>query len=183
MFSTIQPIIFVLTFRYVFGGSSTCMFPGGLSYVDFLMPGVFVQTVAFGAEHWHRFVRRLHKGLIVLPVIAHGPIRGAGRPFAVGSRPQLLRRAADGGRRVPRRLPDAHERRRLPASIGLLLFFSFALSWLFALIGLRVRTPSRAGRVVPDPRPARVCVDRVRADRRHAGLAPGPQPTSPCRSS
>ena len=47
MFSTIQPIIFVLTFRYVFGGS--IKLPGDLPYVDFLMPGVFVQTVAFGA--------------------------------------------------------------------------------------------------------------------------------------
>jgi hypothetical protein len=38
MFSTIQPIIFVLTFRYVFGVSITL--PGNLPYVDFLMPGV-----------------------------------------------------------------------------------------------------------------------------------------------
>src|SRR5581483_7134636 len=47
MFSTVQPIIFVLTVRYVFGASIQP--PGGLPYVDFLMPGVFVQTVAFGA--------------------------------------------------------------------------------------------------------------------------------------
>ena len=47
MFSTIQPIIFVLTFRYVFGGSIDL--PGDLSYVDVLMPGVFLQTVCFGA--------------------------------------------------------------------------------------------------------------------------------------
>src|SRR4029078_8211057 len=46
VFSTIQPIIFVLTFRYVFGGSVNV---GPVEYVDFLMPGIFVQTVAFGA--------------------------------------------------------------------------------------------------------------------------------------
>src|SRR5206468_4939145 len=46
MFSTVQPIIFVLTFRYVFGGAINT---GSIPYVDFLMPGVFVQTVAFGA--------------------------------------------------------------------------------------------------------------------------------------
>ena len=46
VFSTIQPIIFVLMFRYVFGGS--IQIPG-LSYVDYLMPGIFTQTCAFGA--------------------------------------------------------------------------------------------------------------------------------------
>ena len=47
MFSTIQPVIFVLMFRYVFGGAIKV--PGGIPYVDFLMPGIFVQTVVFGA--------------------------------------------------------------------------------------------------------------------------------------
>ena len=46
VFSTIQPVVFVLLFRYVFGGAIKV--PGN-SYVDFLMPGIFVQTVVFGA--------------------------------------------------------------------------------------------------------------------------------------
>jgi hypothetical protein len=45
IFSTIQPIMFVLLFRYVFGGSIDSGQPGG--YVQLLMPGIFVQTVAF----------------------------------------------------------------------------------------------------------------------------------------
>ena len=45
IFSTIQPIMFVLLFRYVFGGSIQTGQPGG--YVQLLMPGIFVQTVAF----------------------------------------------------------------------------------------------------------------------------------------
>jgi ABC-2 type transport system permease protein len=45
VFSTIQPIMFVLLFRYVFGGSIDTGQPGG--YVQLLMPGIFVQTVAF----------------------------------------------------------------------------------------------------------------------------------------
>src|SRR3954454_6905009 len=62
MFSTIQPIIFVLTFRYVFGGSINIP---GIPYVDFLMPGVFVQTVAFGAMNTGIGLSEdLHKGLI-----------------------------------------------------------------------------------------------------------------------
>src|SRR3954454_23611314 len=63
MFSTIQPIIFILTFRYVFGGSIQP--PGGIPYVDFLMPGVFIQTVAFGAMNTGVGLSEdLHKGLI-----------------------------------------------------------------------------------------------------------------------
>lgn len=45
IFSTIQPVMFVLLFRYVFGGSIDTGQSGG--YVQLLMPGIFVQTVAF----------------------------------------------------------------------------------------------------------------------------------------
>lgn len=45
IFSTIQPVMFVMLFRYVFGGSISTDQPGG--YVQLLMPGIFVQTVAF----------------------------------------------------------------------------------------------------------------------------------------
>src|SRR3989475_1747988 len=48
VFSTIQPVIFVLMFRYVFGGA--IKLPGfPYPYVDYLMPGIFVQTVVFGS--------------------------------------------------------------------------------------------------------------------------------------
>jgi ABC transporter DrrB family efflux protein len=46
IFATIQPIMFVLLFRYVFGGAIAVP---GTSYVNFLMPGIFAQTVIFGA--------------------------------------------------------------------------------------------------------------------------------------
>jgi ABC-2 type transport system permease protein len=45
VFSTIQPVMFVLLFRYVFGGAINAP----VDYADFLMPGVFVQTAVFGA--------------------------------------------------------------------------------------------------------------------------------------
>lgn len=44
--STIQPIMFVLLFRYVFGGAINV---GSFSYVDYLMAGIFVQTIIFGS--------------------------------------------------------------------------------------------------------------------------------------
>ena len=46
VFAIIQPVMFVLLFRYVFGGAIDV---GGESYVNYLMAGIFVQTVAFGA--------------------------------------------------------------------------------------------------------------------------------------
>jgi ABC transporter DrrB family efflux protein len=46
IFSTITPVMFVVLFGYVFGGA--IQIPG-LAYIDYLMPGIFVQTVAFGA--------------------------------------------------------------------------------------------------------------------------------------
>src|SRR5207302_8981026 len=45
--STIQPVVFVVLFRYVFGGAIGSY--KGFPYVDFLMPGVFAQTVVFGS--------------------------------------------------------------------------------------------------------------------------------------
>jgi ABC-2 type transport system permease protein/oleandomycin transport system permease protein len=49
VFSTIQPVMFVLLFRYVFGGAITQLPPGADSYVNYLMPGIFVQTAIFGS--------------------------------------------------------------------------------------------------------------------------------------
>src|SRR5438876_4421218 len=46
IFATIQPIMFVLLFRYVFGGAIAV---SGTTYVNFLMAGIFVQTVIFGS--------------------------------------------------------------------------------------------------------------------------------------
>ena len=47
VFSTIQPVMFVVLFRYVLGGA--IKLPPGVSYVNYLMAGVFVNTVAFGS--------------------------------------------------------------------------------------------------------------------------------------
>ena len=47
VFSTVQPVLFVLLFTYVFGGAIEIP---GLRYVDFLMPGIFVQTTAFASS-------------------------------------------------------------------------------------------------------------------------------------
>src|SRR6202040_3077856 len=62
VFSTIQPVIFVLMFRYVFGGAIHIQ---GVRYVDFLMAGIFVQTVTFGSINTGiGLAEDLQKGLI-----------------------------------------------------------------------------------------------------------------------
>jgi ABC-2 type transport system permease protein len=65
VFSTIQPIMFVLLFVYVFGGIYALSFPPDVSYVDFLMPGIFVQTAIFAATQTGvGLADDLQKGLI-----------------------------------------------------------------------------------------------------------------------
>ncbi|HEY2751853.1 ABC transporter permease, partial [Phenylobacterium sp.] len=50
VFSTIQPIMFVLLFTYVFGGAISHSLPHGVSYIDYLLPGILVQSVTFRAS-------------------------------------------------------------------------------------------------------------------------------------
>lgn len=138
MFSTIQPIIFVLTFRYVFGTSIDL--PGELSYVDFLMPGVFVQTVAFGAMNTGIGLSEdLHKGLIErfrsLPMSRSAVLAGRALSDLVRNVGVVILMIGVGflvGFRVHTGVVP------FLASLGLLLLFSFAFSWIFALIGLGV---------------------------------------------
>jgi ABC-2 type transport system permease protein len=136
IFSTIQPVMFVLLFRFVFGGSISTGQPGG--YVQLLMPGIFVQTVAFTlAGTASGLAEDMKKGLIdrfrSLPISQSALVIGrtlgdsllnivvltvmgiAG--YVVGWRPS--------------------------ASLGnvalgflFLLFFGYALSWVGVLVGL-----------------------------------------------
>jgi ABC-2 type transport system permease protein/oleandomycin transport system permease protein len=136
MFSTIQPVIFVLTFRYVFGGSIRP--PGDIPYVDFLMPGVFLQTVAFGGMNTGiGLADDLHKGLIErfrsLPMARSAVIAGRAIADLVRNAGVVLLVAALGflvGF-------DYHTSAlAFAASLALLLLFSVAFSWVFTLIGL-----------------------------------------------
>lgn len=62
-FTVIQPVMFVLLFRYVFGGAIHVKVPGG--YVDFLMPGIVAQSAAFASFATAiSLARQLQKGVI-----------------------------------------------------------------------------------------------------------------------
>ena len=65
VFSTIQPVMFVLLFVYVWGGAMERALPPSIPYVDFLMPGIFVQTAIFAAlQTGVGLADDLQKGLI-----------------------------------------------------------------------------------------------------------------------
>jgi ABC-2 type transport system permease protein/oleandomycin transport system permease protein len=135
MFSTIQPLIFVLTFRYVFGGAIKIP---NVRYVDFLMPGVFVQTVAFGAMNTAvGLAEDLRSGMLdrfrSLPIARSAVL--AGRTIADLMRNVLVVALMVGvGFLVGFRVHTNTFAFLL--GLAVLLYFSFALSWVFALIGL-----------------------------------------------
>jgi ABC-2 type transport system permease protein/oleandomycin transport system permease protein len=135
-FSTVQPIMFVLLFRYVFGGAIAV--PGGLPYVDYLMPGIFVQTVAFGAVSTSiGLAEDLQKGLIerfrALPMSRGAVLTGRTTADVVRNVFVVIIITAVGLAVGFRPTTGALS---YTAAILLILLFAYALSWGFAVIGL-----------------------------------------------
>jgi ABC transporter DrrB family efflux protein len=132
---TVSPIMFVLLFRYVFGGAIDI---GGTTYVNFLMAGIFVQTIAFGAlTTAMSLAYDLEKGIVerffTLPMSRPAII--IGRTFADALRAIFtLAVMVVVGYLVGYR-PDGTFV-NWGAAIGILLVFSFAISWLGALMAI-----------------------------------------------
>ncbi|MDA8360052.1 MAG: ABC transporter permease [Actinomycetota bacterium] len=134
-FSSVQPIMFVLLFRYVFGG---VIHVPGVTYVNYLMAGVFVQTVMFGAVSTSvGLAEDLHKGLIerfhALPMARSAVLAGRTTADLVRNVGVVLLITAVGylvGFRV-QTSPLS-----FVAGLLLILFFAYAVSWGFAIIGL-----------------------------------------------
>ncbi len=144
VFAVVQPIMFVLLFRFVFGGAIHV--PGGVSYVDYLIPGILVQTMLFGSinaaiglseDMKEGFIERFR----ALPMSRSAVLAGrtvadlvrnffvliiiTGVGFAVGFRPS-------GG---------------VLAYVGaslLMLFFAYSLTWGAAYVGLKAPNPETA---------------------------------------
>jgi ABC transporter DrrB family efflux protein len=141
---TIQPIMFVLLFVYVFGGAIET--PGFEDYTDFLMPGIIVQSMAFGG-----FVTALglaedlKKGLIdrfrSLPMF--GPAVLTGRILAdVGTNAIQLAIMLTVGFLVGFRFAGPWA--EILAGVALLFLIGYAFSWVFAFIGLTASSPEAA---------------------------------------
>jgi ABC transporter DrrB family efflux protein len=140
---TVQPVMFVLLFVYVLGGAIETP---GFDYVDFLMPGIIVQSMAFGG-----FVTALglaedlKKGLIdrfrSLPMTRSAVLTGRTLADVATNVVQLVVMLAVGlavGFRFSTSVPD------VVAGIALLLLIGYAFSWVFAFIGLIASSPEAA---------------------------------------
>ncbi|MGZ6545764.1 MAG: ABC transporter permease [Actinomycetota bacterium] len=143
VFSTVQPIIFVLMFRFVFGGSINT---GRIPYVDYLMPGIFLQVVVFGSlataiglatDLKSGLMERFHALPMWTPAVL------VGRTLA-----DLLRNVFVVilmmivgflvGWRIHTTLLA------LVPGVLLVLLFGYAMSWIFATVGLAVKDPETA---------------------------------------
>ncbi|MFF7334667.1 ABC transporter permease [Streptomyces sp. NPDC090306] len=148
LFGLIQPIMFVVLFSYVFGGSISV--PGaGLSasgYREFLMAGIFAQTVTFAtAGAGAGIADDMHKGLIdrfrSLPMARGAVLTGRTLADLVQTALTLVVLAVVAvliGWRTHENFGE------VLAGFGLLLLLGYAFSWIGALIGLSVRTPEAA---------------------------------------
>jgi ABC transporter DrrB family efflux protein len=141
---TIQPVMFVLLFVYVFGGAIQT--PGYDDYVDFLLPGIIVQTMAFGGFTTALGLSDdLRKGLVdrfrSLPMARSAVLTG--RTFADIALNSLSLAVMIG---VGLAVGFAFSSSPLEVlgGIVLMLLIGYAFSWIFAYIGLIVSSPESA---------------------------------------
>jgi ABC transporter DrrB family efflux protein len=145
VFATVQPVLFVLLFTYAFGGAIHV--PGVTHYVDYLLPGIFVLAIGFGASQ---------TGVAIAEDLATGmidrfrslPIGGgavlAGRVAADALRNLFVVGLMTGvGAAIGFRF-HAGPAAAL-AAIALTVATGLAFSWLNLLLGLAVRDPESAG--------------------------------------
>lgn len=147
IFGLIQPIMFVVLFSYVFGGSMSI---GGTTnagvYREFLMSGIFAQTVTFAtAGAGAGIADDMHKGLIdrfrSLPMARGAVLTGRTLADLVQTALTLLVLAIVAllvGWRTHTNIGE------VLGAFGLLLLLGYAFTWIGALIGLSVRTPEAA---------------------------------------
>ena len=140
MFSTIQPVMFMLLFTYVLGGAIGAATPG-VAYIDFLTPGIFVQVSVFGSTVTGvALAEDMSKGLVdwfrSLPMSRSAVLAGRTTGdlirnlFVVGL---ITIVASLIGFRFHAGIPKA------ALALLLAVFFGFSFSWISATIGLAVR--------------------------------------------
>ena len=144
---TIQPVMFVLLFVYVFGGAISTP---GYDYADFLIPGIIVQNIAFGG-----FVTALglnedmSKGLIdrfrSLPMARAAVLAGRTLADVVTNAFGMLILVVT-GLIIGFSFVDTSVLEVL-AGLGILVLFGYAFSWVFALLGMLVSSPEAANSV------------------------------------
>ena len=143
VFSTVQPVMFVLLFTYVFGGAIRVP---GLKYVDYLLPGIYVQAVIFGsAQTGVGLADDLSRGMIdrfrSLPMARSAVL--AGRTLSDTIRNVFVVLLMTGvGTLVGFRFHVGFF--ASVAALGMAVLFGLTFSWISALIGMSVRDPEVA---------------------------------------
>jgi ABC-2 type transport system permease protein len=140
VFTTISPIMFILLFAYVFG--SAIPVPG-VNYREFLIPGIFAQTVIFGATITGAgLAEDIKKGIVdrfrSLPMSDSAVLVGRTGSDVLNNVITIFVMAVTGlivGWRIRSSFLEA------VAGFAILLLFAFAISWVMALVGLLVPSP------------------------------------------
>lgn len=143
IFSTITPVMFVVLFGFVFGGAIKIP---GVAYLDYLMPGVFVQSVAFGATQTGiGLAEDMQRGIIdrlrSLPMARSAVLTGRTTSDLIRNMLVVVLMAAVGlliGFRFHAGLAP------IVAGMALILLFEVAFSWISAAVGLSVGTVESA---------------------------------------
>jgi ABC transporter DrrB family efflux protein len=146
LFSTIQPIMFVLLFSYVFGGAIGGSLPDGVSYKDFLLPGIFVQSTAFRATQTAIGLSEdMKRGVIdrfrSMPMARSAVLAGRTLADLVRTIFVIVLMTVVGyaiGFRFGEGPFEA------VASILVVAAFGYALSWIFVYVGLIAKGPEAA---------------------------------------
>ena len=139
--ATVQPIVFVLLFAYVFGGAIDA--PGGGSYREFLMGGIFAQTIVFAAFGVAMSLAHDRKNQAVdrfraLPISKGAVLGGHAIANVIKSLLPIVIMSLCGlaiGWRIRDGFLDA------AVGYGLLIAFAFAMVWVGVLLGSVVSTP------------------------------------------
>jgi ABC-2 type transport system permease protein len=140
VFTLIQPIMFVLLFTYVYGG--VIEIPGA-SYQEFLMAGIFAQTVVFGSTYsGSAMAQDLKDGIIdrfrTLPMSPAAVLIGRTNGDMFINTASMAVMMATGfivGWRVRSSFGEAL------LAVALILLFAYSFSWVMAFIGMSVRSP------------------------------------------
>lgn len=137
-----QPIMFLVLFASVFGGAIEQALPNGVSYINFLMAGIIVQTVAFGSTTTAIAITNdLQKGIVdrfrSLPMsnlaVLNGHVISDIFRNSISTTVMILAGLVIGFR------PQADFMGWL-GIIGILLLFTFTFSWLSAIIGVLAKS-------------------------------------------
>jgi ABC transporter DrrB family efflux protein len=146
LFSTVQPIMFVLLFSYVFGGAIGGSLPSGVSYKDFLLPGILIQSTSFRATQTAiGLAEDLQRGVVdrfrSMPMARSAVL--AGRTLADLMRTLfVIVLMIVVGYAIGFRFHEGPL--NAIGSVLVVALFGFALSWIFAYVGLIAKGPEAA---------------------------------------